>query len=109
MNELQIALASLEAEYPRTPQGVQTMTVIEKATGKRIRIKAFRFNSEIHETLGEPPKMTIRSIETPYDSYKRHELMKMCSERGIRTLLTMKKNDILKLLLEHDRSVASQK
>jgi hypothetical protein len=108
MDDLQIELAKEAPEYPRTPQGVATMYVIDKATGEKILIKAFRFNSEIHETLGNPPQMTVRSIETPYDSFKRFELMRMCKEKGIRTMLTMSRLELIKKLMEHDNSVTSQ-
>jgi hypothetical protein len=109
MDDLQTELAKDMPEYPRTPQGVPTMYVIDKATGQKILIKAFRFNSEIHETLGNPPQMTVRSILTPYDSLKRFELMRMCKERGIRTMLTMTRLELVKKLMEHDNSVNSTK
>ena len=85
------------------------MEVKDLATGKKIQIKSSRYNPEIHGPLGEEPKMKITKIVNPYGKYSRQHLMKLAKEQGIRILSSMKKDEIIKKLEEHDKSVESQK
>ena len=85
------------------------MFVKDKATGKKVEIKSARYNSEIHGPLGEEPKFKVTKVVDPYGKYSRQHLMKLAKEKGIRILSTMKKDEIKAKLIEHDKSVESQK